>query len=61
MMKLVTEAVLEALLDSLKLLPFLFLTYLLMEFLEHKAGDRLNAKVTAACLLYTSPSPTRRS
>ncbi len=47
-MKLVTEAVLEALLDSLKLLPFLFLTYLLMEFLEHKAGDRLNAKVTAA-------------
>lgn len=25
-------------LDTLKLLPFLFLTYLLMEFLEHRAG-----------------------
>ena len=25
-------------LDTLKILPFLFLTYLLMEFLEHKAG-----------------------
>ncbi len=25
--------------DTLKILPFLFLTYLLMEFLEHRAGD----------------------
>ena len=28
-------------LDTLKLLPFLFLTYLLMELLEHKAGERV--------------------
>lgn len=28
-------------LDTLKLLPFLFLTYLLMELLEHKAGGRV--------------------
>ncbi len=26
-------------LDTLKLVPFLFLTYLFMEFLEHKSGD----------------------
>ena len=34
--------------DSLKILPFLFLTYLLMEFLEHKAGDKLNAAISRA-------------
>lgn len=32
------HALLHTLEDTLKLLPFLFLTYLLMEFLEHKAG-----------------------
>ena len=32
------HSVLHALTDTLKLLPFLFLTYLLMEFLEHRAG-----------------------
>ncbi len=30
---------LHSLLDTLKLLPFLFLAYLFMEFLEHKSGD----------------------
>lgn len=29
----------HSVLDTLKLVPFLFLTYLLMEFLEHKSGD----------------------
>ena len=33
------EILSHTLLDTLKLLPFLFLTYLLMEFLEHKSGD----------------------
>lgn len=32
---------LDALIDSAKMLPFLFLAFLLMEFLEHKAGDKL--------------------
>ena len=32
------HALLHSLEETLKLLPFLFLTYLLMEFLEHKAG-----------------------
>lgn len=34
------EQLLDALIDSLKLLPFLFLAYLLIEFVEHKASDR---------------------
>jgi hypothetical protein len=32
----------HTLLDSIKLLPFLFITYLLMEFLEHKASFKIN-------------------
>ncbi len=31
----------DALIDSAKMLPFLFLAFLLMEFIEHKAGDKL--------------------
>lgn len=34
--------------DTLKLLPFLFLTYLLMEILEHKAGDGLKNAIARA-------------
>ena len=34
------EVVLHSLLEVLNILPFLFLTYLLMEFIEHKAGER---------------------
>jgi hypothetical protein len=30
----------EALIDTAKLIPFLFVTFLLMEFIEKKAGDR---------------------
>ena len=28
--------------DALPMIPFLFLTYLLMEYLEHKSNDRLD-------------------
>lgn len=35
------DVLLEALIDSAKMLPFLFLAFLLMEFLEHKAGYKL--------------------
>ena len=35
-----TEVILHGFLDTLKLLPFLFLTYLLMELLEHRASDK---------------------
>ena len=34
------DIIADTLLDALKLLPFLFLTYLLMEFIEHKMGER---------------------
>lgn len=34
------EALEETGIDSLKLLPFLFITYLIMELIEHKAGDK---------------------
>lgn len=36
----------DTLTDSVKLLPFLFLTYLCMELLEHKAGEKLLNKIS---------------
>lgn len=35
----ILEIIEDTLLDSVKLIPFLFLTYLAMEWLEHKTGD----------------------
>ncbi len=34
------DAILDSLIDSLKLLPFLFLTYLAMEYLESRTGEK---------------------
>lgn len=34
------ETILDALIDSIKILPFLFITYLIMEYLEHKTGEK---------------------
>lgn len=39
------DVIIDTLLDTLKLLPFLFLTYLLMEFIEHKAGDKAESLI----------------
>jgi hypothetical protein len=36
------EIIEHTLLDSIKLIPFLFITYLLMEFLEHKTSSKVN-------------------
>ena len=44
----VPHILLHGLLDSLKILPFLFLTYLLMELLEHKAGDKVQHIIVKA-------------
>lgn len=42
------DVILDTLLDVVKLLPFLFLTYLAMEYLEHKTGDKAEAIVKKA-------------
>ena len=39
---MIWDLLLDALLDTLKALPFLYLAFLLMEFCEHKAGSRIN-------------------
>lgn len=39
------DAILEAFLDTLKLVPFLFLTYLFMEYLEHRSSAKLESAI----------------
>lgn len=39
------DIIFDTLSDSIKLLPFLFLTYLAMEYLEHKAGNRMQKAI----------------
>ena len=34
------EVLEDALIDSIKLIPFLFITYLIMEYIEHKTSDK---------------------
>ena len=40
------EALLDAVIDCAKMLPILYLAYLLMEFFEHKAGEKTNNLIT---------------
>ena len=42
------DILLDTILDSVKLLPFLFLTYLAMEALEHHTGQSLQKKISSA-------------
>lgn len=48
------DIILETLVDALKMTPVLYLAYLLMEFLELKAGDKLNK--TVAKVGYAGPA-----
>ena len=34
------DILLDAVIDSIKLLPFLFITYLIMEYIEHKTKEK---------------------
>lgn len=43
-----SEVILHGFLDTLKIIGFLFLTYLLMEFIEHKAQDRISVLIGRA-------------
>lgn len=38
----------DTIIDALKLLPFLFVTYVIMEYIEHKAGDKAETMVRKA-------------
>lgn len=45
MIEPILDVLLETLIDTLKMIPILYLAYLLMEFLEQKAGEKLNTAV----------------
>ena len=47
-MDIVADIVADALRDTLSLVPFLFATYLVLEMLEHAAGERVDALVRRA-------------
>ena len=42
------DIIIDTLLDALKLLPFLFVTYLAMEFIEHRAGEKMKHAIQRA-------------
>lgn len=42
------QVIQETLIDTLKLLPFLFLTYLAMEYLEHRTGEKAQKLIEKA-------------
>ena len=44
----VLDIFMEAGVDTLKLIPFLFLTYILMEWLEHRTGSHTQAAILRA-------------
>ena len=47
-MEVILDALIDASLDTLKLIPFLFITYLFMELLEHKTSDKVRDLVSKA-------------
>ena len=47
-MEMIVDSLLDAGLDSIRLLPFLFLAYLLMEYVEHKMGSKAKNTIQKA-------------
>lgn len=42
------DVIADSFIDSIRILPFLFAAYLIMECLEHKAGDKMQAAIRGA-------------
>ncbi len=40
------DVILDTLIDSLKMLPFLFLSYIIIEYIEHKASDKIKKSLS---------------
>lgn len=45
------DVLLDALIDTAKLIPFLFITYLILEWIEHKAAKKTQAAAAKAGVL----------
>lgn len=45
---MIIDIILDSFIDSVRLLPFLFVTYLVMEYLEHKTGDKMQQVIRSA-------------
>ena len=39
------DIILDTLLDTIKILPFLFITFLIMEYIEHKFSNKSKKKM----------------
>lgn len=46
--KIILDCFLDSLVDSLKILPFLFLTFFIMEYIEHKSESKMQSAIAKA-------------
>ena len=49
-MEIIVDAFLDALIDGVKMLPFLYLAYLLIEWLERNHGERIEKAPSPAAV-----------